>query len=305
MTWFRMFDPEPKGVFPVEPGDAEHWNVERWGVFSTVNAFAGARRKENLTAIRAWAVDIDDGEKQAQADRIQHAPLLPSRVVETKRGYQAHWFAKPGAKPEHWDALVLERLVPYFGADKNARDLCRILRVPGYLHWKDPANPFAIRRVLRLDVSYTERQIAEAFPWVPSRERHQEQLAEAQRQAKAREREAARASGSVPSESLWDAIYNLDQREALERLSGSAVVDGQVYTFRRTSRHRHNVLVDGKGSSCFVDEGGKIGSLSKGGPTVVQWCRWLGKGYAEILAALKHAFPHLAEVDAARARGRR
>lgn len=300
--WFRMFDAEPRGVFPVESGDAEHWNVDGWGIFATLNEFRGGqRRKENLEQIRAWAVDIDDGEKSAQAARIQSAPLLPSLVVETKRGYQAHWFAKPGAKAAHWDALVLERLVPYFGADKNARDLCRILRVPGYLHWKDPANPFAVRRVFQLDVSYTEQQIANAFPWHASRERHQEHLAEAQRRAHVEAREKARqaaiAAGRVPTQSLWDAIWELDQREALTRLSGSSIVDGQSYTFRRTGRNRFNILVDGKGSSCFIDEAGKIGSLSGGGPSVVAWCRWLGKGYPEIIAALKGAFPHLVEID--------
>lgn len=297
MTWWRMFDPEPRGVFPVETGEAESWNVDRWGVFWTVNAFDGPRRVQNLRAIRAWAVDIDEGDKASQARRIQAAPLLPSLVVETKRGYQAYWRAKLGARSEHWNALVLERLVPYFGADKNARDLCRILRVPGYFHWKNPEEPFLVRQVFALDVAYTEQQLAEAFPWVASRELHQEQLAEAQRQERAAVRQAAIAAGRAPTQTLWDAIWHLDQREALARLSGSSVVDGQRYAFRRTSRGRHNILVDGKGSSCFVDENGRIGSLSGGGPTVVQWCRWLGKGYVEIIAALKLAFPELAAVD--------
>ena len=302
MTWFRMYDPEPRGVFAVEPGEAEHWNVDGWGVFATLNSFAGGvRRKENLQRIRAWAVDIDEGEKAAQAKRLLDAPLLPSRIVETKRGYQAHWFAKSGAVAAHWDAIVLERLVPYFGADKNARDLCRILRVPGFFHWKDPANPFLVKRVWKLEVAYTEQQIAQAFPWQASRERHQEQLADAQRRAhvEAREkaRQAAAAAGRVPSQSLWDAIYDLDQREALTRLSGTSIVDGQSYTFRRASRGHYNILVDGDGCSCFVDGNGRIGSMSGGGPTVVQWCKWLGKGYPEIIAALKAAFPHLVEID--------
>lgn len=300
--WYRMFDAEPRGVFAVEPGEAEHWNVDGWGIFRSVNEFRdGKRRKENLVAIQAWAVDIDDGTKADQAKRIQSAPLLPSLVVETKRGYQAHWFAKTGAVAAHWDAIVLERLVPYFGADKNARDLCRILRVPGFFHWKDPANPFLVKQVFKLDVTYTEQQIAHAFPWRANRERHQEQLAAAQRratiEARDKQRQAELAAGRVPTQSLWDAIWNLDHREVLERLSGSSIVNGEHYTFRRGSHGNLNIDVNGRGSSCFIGAEGRIGSQDDGGPTIVQWCKWLGKGYPEIIAALKDVFPHLAEID--------
>ena len=303
---YRMLD-DPKAskaAIPLRDADeADYWNgpEHRFGVFATLNSFAGKRRKENLRRIRAWAVDIDEGEKSVQAKRLLDAPLLPSRIVETKRGYQAHWFALPGAVAEHWNAIVLERLVPYFGADKNARDLCRILRVPGYFHWKDPANPFLIKRVFKLNVAYTEQQIANAFPWHANLERHQEQLGEAQRratiEARDKQRQADLAAGRVPTQSLWDAIVELDQREVLARLSGTSIVNGESYTFRRVSDGNYNIFVDGKECSCFVDARGRIGSMSDGGPTIVQWCKWLGKGYPEILAALKDAFPHLAEID--------
>lgn len=305
MSWYRMFDPAPKGVFPIEPCDAESWNTNQCGIFATLNEFDGPRRKENLVKIKAWAVDIDEGDKAVQARRIQSAPLLPSLVVETKRGYQAHWYAKPGARAEHWDALVLERLVPYFGADKNARDLCRILRVPGYFHWKDPENPFLIRTAFRLDVAYTERQLAEAFPWVASRERHREHLAEAKKAEFAARRKASPETALESSETLWDAIWALDQREVLSRLSGQPIVNGEVYKFLRTSRGRWNVYVDGRGTGCFVDESGRIGSMSGGGPTIVQWCRWMGKSYVEIIAAMKAAFPELAEIDERNRRAKR
>lgn len=169
MQLYRLHDaPESsKAAIPVrDEAEARTWNTpERgFGIYRTVNSFDGPRRKEFLARIVAWPIDIDEGEKQSQAKKLMAAPLVPSEIVETRRGYQAYWHARDGAQAEHWNAIVLERLVPYFGADKNARDLCRILRVPGFLHLKDPANPFPVRSVWRHRVSYTERQMAEAFP---------------------------------------------------------------------------------------------------------------------------------------------
>lgn len=304
--WYRMLDaPETsKAAIPVDRADAARWNTVKlgFGIFATVNAFDGPRRKEHLRKIRAWAVDMDEGTKAEQRARILRSPLVPSLVVETKRGYQAYWRAKDG-QPTHWNAIVLERLVPFFGADKNARDLCRILRVPGFFHLKDPSTPFLVKLVHELDVTYSERQIGEAFTWVPDRAAHDAALAEMKRADTAAAREAAKvhalATGTAPTETFWEAVYALDARETLARLSGSSWVSGEVYSFRLTGRGRWNIFVDGKSSSCFVDERGHIGSLSGGGPTPAQWLKWLGRSWKEVVEALKHVHPHLADIDEA------
>lgn len=291
MNLYRMHDASPAGVFPVaDRAEAKRWNEQGHGVFWTVNSFDGARRRENLTKINAWAIDIDDGTKVEQRARLLKSPLVPSLIVETKRGFQAYWIAKQ-AKPEHWNAIVLERLVPAFGADKNARDLCRILRVPGFLHLKDPQDPFLVTVVWKHDVGYTERQVAESFRWVPDRATQKATHDDARR--------AAQVEVPALGESLWDAIYALDCEEGLRRLSGHGCVGGEQYTFRATARGRLNILVDGKGSPCFIDENKRIGSPSGGGPTLVQWIRWFGRSYKETLDVLKELFPRLAEIDAA------
>lgn len=282
-----MNDAAPAGVFPVADRDEAHrWNTQGFGIFTTVNSFDGARRKENLIKINAWAVDIDEGSKDDMRRRILSCPLPPSMAVETKRGFQVWWGAKDG-KADHWNAIVLERLVPHFGADKNARDLCRILRVPGYLHLKDPADPFKIKIAYRSNVSYTEQQIYARMPWVPSRD------VKADRPVEQRKPVAPGAIG----ETIWDAIYQLDCEEGLRRLSGQSIVNGEKYSFRRTSKDRLNIFVDGKGSPCFIDENKRIGSPSGGGPTLVQWLKWFGRDYVEILATLKDLFPQLAAID--------
>ncbi len=225
---------------------------------------------------------------------------MPSLVVETKRGYQAYWLAADG-KAEHWNAIVLERLVPHFGSDANARDLCRILRVPGFLHLKDPSDPFLVKRVWTHPVRYTERQVAEAFAWIPNKQAHEAHLKEAQRAAQAEAREhakrAAVAAGMSPTETLWEAIWNLDCEDGLLRLSGHWACGGEAYTFRPTSRGNKNLFVDGKSSSCFVDSNKRIGSLQGGGPTLVQWLRWFKHDWKTVIAVLKEIYPSLADID--------
>lgn len=296
---YRMLDaPDAsKAAIRCTLAEAERFNTPElgFGIFQTVNSFAGARRKENLTRINAWCIDLDDGTKEQMHTKVMRSPLIPSLIVETKRGYQVYWDAEDG-KPEHWNTLVLERIVPFFGADKNARDLCRILRAPGFLHLKDPADPFRCEAVYRSRTRYLERDFAEAFPWV-----RDEKAAQETHQASRREH--AKATSTITGESFWEAVYNLDCHDGLQRLSGSGAVNGEVFTFKRCSNGNLNILVDGKGTSCWVDTSGRIGSMDGGGPTLYQWLRWYRVPPGECVRVLKDAFPHLADIDE-RAKGR-
>lgn len=297
MTWYRMHDaPDaPKAAIPVERSEAKRWNTPEagFGIFATVNTFDGPRRKENLRRINAWPVDIDDGSKESQQAKILGAPLWPSMIVETKRGFQVYYCAKDG-KAKHWDAILQNILVPYFGADKNARDLCRILRVAGFLHLKDPSSPFLIRMAYQRNVAYTEQQIVKAFPWVQNKTAHVEQR-----------REVRAATSHDAGEDFWEAVFKLDHGDALERLSGSHYVNGERFTFRHCTNGNKNILVDGKGTSCFVDDRGRIGSLSGGGPLITNWLRWYGNDWKQTLEAVKGIYPHLAEIDAKNKQARR
>jgi len=287
--WLRMLDRDPGaggGAIPIRPNEAKSWNATGYGIFWTVNAFRdGVRRISHLNRVLAWAIDLDakNGPKPELFERLKRGPLLPSLIVETKSGFHAYWFAKDG-KPEHWNALVLERLVPYYGSDTNARDLARILRVPGFEHLKDPSQPFRVREVFACDVAYTEAQLAKRYPWVSSKPK-EEPAAIVRRET----REQRESSG----DDFWDAAGKLDCHEALQRLSGHALVGGEQFTFKRNRSGTLNILVDGKGTSCWVDSNGRIGSSDHGGPTIIQWLRWYRNEYPEIAKALKELYPEL------------
>src|SRR5262249_29637637 len=76
-------------------------------------------------------------------------PLDPSLVVESSPGkFHRYWLVA-----DHWAADergrmdfagVMERLIESYGSDKNAKDISRVLRLPGFLHRKDPARPHMV-----------------------------------------------------------------------------------------------------------------------------------------------------------------
>lgn len=280
---YRMHDQDPGGhggCQPISVTQASPANAQGFGIFWTVNDFHGPRQIRNLARINAWAVDLDSGSKESQLQRIKEAPLRPTMIVESKRGYHVYYRAKD-PNPSHWNAIVLDRLVPFFGADKNARDIARILRAPGYYHMKDPSDPFMIRKVYEFPVAYTEQQMALRFP-------EHSAITEQKKIHK-----AMRPAGAGIGDPMWQRIWDLDCEEALNRISGEPIVSGEVYSFRRTSRGNLNIYVNGRGTSCWVDTSGRIGSLDKGGPTIAQWLRWYGHDWRSVLDAVKKYFPEV------------
>lgn len=265
----------------LDPREAQRWNGRGWGIFSTVQKFRGPRRKENLERIRAWAIDLDGGDKPARCNFFANrSPLIPSSIVETKNGFHVYWYSVDG-KPEHYRG-ILDRLVAFYGADKNARDLARVLRVPGFLHLKDPSSPFLVKHVHgpNRSIAYTERQMFAAYP--PTED-----------ELRKRHREQRRDYDGRNGDTFWERVYNLDCLDGLERLSGTGAVSGEVYSFRPCANGNHNILVDGKGTSCWLDQQGRIGSRDRGGPTLYQWLRWYRNTPSECARVLKELYPHL------------
>lgn len=105
------------------------------GVFVTVNETDGNGRKErNITRVRAvWQEDDGAG---------QPLPIEPHIVVESSPGHWHRYLLVDGlTKEEHREAQ--ERMVASYGSDPNAKDVSRVMRVPGFLHQK--GEPFRVR----------------------------------------------------------------------------------------------------------------------------------------------------------------
>jgi len=276
---YVIHDSDPSafsGAKRINRKDAEAWNKKGFGIFQTVQQFSKTRRIENLISINAWAVDIDDGTKEQMLSKIKIG-LTPTLVVETKRGYQVYWKAK-NATVENWKNILTHRLVPFYGADKRAKDLARLLRVPGYFHLKDPCDPFLVRKVWEHFVQYSEAEIMRYYP---------------DRMTKTIQEKAHRkAKRETPmSGSFWDRVWNLNCEYALSYLSGTEYVGCETYEFKTNGSGTKNIYVNGKSTSCWIDLEGRIGSCDGGGPTLFQWLNWFHKNPKQVIEIIKKEFP--------------
>lgn len=131
-------------------------NWEQYGVFHTIHSFKSKERKaENIKEIKFWAIDLDEGTKK-QMQEVIKTGLTPSYIVETKKGYHIYFKAKD-ANIETY-SLIMQELINIYNADKQAKDLARILRVPGYNHWKQD-KPFLCKEVFYSLATYEEQEM--------------------------------------------------------------------------------------------------------------------------------------------------
>lgn len=135
-------------------------NNQGAGIFVTVNDVADQPRKnENVRRIRAILGDFDQG-------MPVDLPLAPSVIVRTSvtanvERLQLLWLCD-GITLAEFSAIMEQHVVGRFGADKGAKDLARVLRVPGFFHLKD--RPQRVEMIDGNRKRYTRDEILKAFP---------------------------------------------------------------------------------------------------------------------------------------------
>ncbi len=156
---FQTFDdsPEKRGALARVMHGAElpavlnGINGQGAGVFVTINATDGrGRHIANVTSIRAQFIDGDGVEMPA----AWH--LRPSIIVRRDATHwHAYWLLETpeSVTAENRAALVQvfrerqKRLALMYRADPKINDLSRVMRIPGFAHCKDPANPIMVELV--------------------------------------------------------------------------------------------------------------------------------------------------------------
>ena len=215
---FQTFHDRPKGaeedrtLAHVIPGPAgkELFSLHDRGagVYFTVNRTDGAGRKgKNITNIRAVWQEDDDGV-------AVNFPIEPSLVVESSPGrFHRYWLlAEPWPADEHGradHAAVMERMIETYGSDKNAKDLCRVLRVPGFLNRKH-GDPHQVRVVSSSGWRYSRAEILAAFPPV---ERSQQTKAKTKTNGATPHSEPGRDDGE--DQRIRDALFSIDATERI------------------------------------------------------------------------------------------
>jgi len=111
-------------------------NQEGAGVFVTVQSTDGkGRKKDNIVQIRAVYQEADRGDEP-------ELPIRPHLTVETSPAKFHRYILTDTTSVEEF-APVQQRLVRDYGSDPNAKDLARVLRVPGFYHQK--RDPYMVR----------------------------------------------------------------------------------------------------------------------------------------------------------------
>lgn len=109
------------------------------GVFVTVNRSRnGGRTKTDIDAYRAiW--------READEPNLPVLPVEPHFVIETSPGHKHEYILlEPSDDMDTGDA-IMERMVQDYGSCPGAKDRARVLRLAGFYHLKDPANPYLVK----------------------------------------------------------------------------------------------------------------------------------------------------------------
>lgn len=284
--FFTMFDPDSKKFGLQECFDAndlQRKNEDKFGVFWTVNKIKQGmpRKKENLEQINAIAFEIDEGSKESQLEKIR-SNLTPSMVIETKRGFHSYFFVsdfEPDA--DTYRDFLLERVIHFYNADKNAADATRILRVPTFMHWKDENDPFMVRCIhLTENKVYRKKQLEKYFP---------------KKETKViKELNSFKNELSFQSDTdLFNKIYQANQGQLLQKLSGTEAIGMEQIEFKNNRNGTYQIIVNKKSTASWIDSNFKIGSTGGGSPTVWQWVNWYHKDHKKTYLLLKKYLPEL------------
>ena len=144
-------------------------NIRGAGIFVTVNETDLTGRKvENINDVRAVF-------QEADRQGVPIPALSPHIVVETSSGkFHRYWLTHGGGNSKNEFKSVMTTMVNEYGSDPNARDLARVLRLPGFYHLKDPSKPFMVQVVENSNAQlYTWEQIKTAIPPTPISEKEQ------------------------------------------------------------------------------------------------------------------------------------
>jgi hypothetical protein len=112
--------------------------------------------------------DKDFGDSQRKAARhIWDLNHRPSAIIRSGGGYHCYWFLKHEVTDIETLSATLFQWVEFVGADTSAKDITRVLRIPGTLNHKyQPPRPVQIK-VWEPNRVYEFNQLREAIPPPP------------------------------------------------------------------------------------------------------------------------------------------
>lgn len=161
--WWRLIHDNDKevaahkyyGTLPEVWATLCDYNSRGWGVFCNINAFPepvpGLPLHENrhnladVSYIRAHPIDLDNTlTAQQNYALVANSNPAPSFAVGTSPGkFHVYFCVNPYQGNEYYNVLQ-RKLRQVYDGDKSVIDPTRVLRVPGFMHMKNPAQPHLV-----------------------------------------------------------------------------------------------------------------------------------------------------------------
>ena len=147
----------------ISPDEIPALNKKKYGIYFYLNKFPRGIRKKDM-CIRIHCIFVDDDHT---GHEVKNWPLEPSAVVQTSPGKFNYYWMTTTTEFETYDR-VQQTLVNDYGGDKNARDIARVLRVPGTYHCK--GRRFRVKVIGGNGKRYAWSRILKAFPPADSKQ---------------------------------------------------------------------------------------------------------------------------------------
>jgi hypothetical protein len=284
---FNYYAKKDKAFFPIKEQEMPDYSAKGFDIFWTPQEFKsfGVRKVEDLKSLRYICADFDHITKEDLAKRIDALPR-PTFVVSTRGGFHVYWELDPWvlvtpSTHEAYKEFVQTRLV-HLGADRQAVDVARVLRVPFMRYWCDSkGNRYENVEIYSDIVFESDKRISwekaqKSFPKKP----------EVKVQARARP-----AMPVFPgSETFWTKANNIPIRQGLEILSGRPQVNSEVFSFKAEGPKRTRILVAGRSINAWIDDKDQIGSTDEAGPKIPNWLYYYQPSWPAVAQALKDVF---------------
>lgn len=124
------------------------YNNRGYGIFCNINVFAANVEDHNLSSvanIRCHVVDLDNPiTAEINYQRAATSNPAPSFAVNTSPGkHHIYWSVQPYTGNDYC-TIIQRKLRQVFDGDKSIVDASRVLRVPGFYHLKNPAQPYMV-----------------------------------------------------------------------------------------------------------------------------------------------------------------
>lgn len=116
-----------------------------YGIFCNVNAMDGQGfHLENVSAIRAHVVDLDNASAWQNMEAASAWNPAPTFGVQSSPGkFHIYWVVTPYVGNDFY-SFTQRKLRQIFDGDKAVIDASRVMRLPGTLHLKNPAEPHLV-----------------------------------------------------------------------------------------------------------------------------------------------------------------